>query len=103
MSPKKTREGFLGGLLGAQLGALIAHFWYLPEIPLVHAMVLALACGIFGQLGDLSESLIKRATAIKDSGSLIPGHGGILDRVDALLITSALVHGYASWVGAPGS
>jgi phosphatidate cytidylyltransferase len=65
-------------------------------------MILALACGVLGQLGDLSESLIKRATSIKDSGSLIPGHGGILDRVDALLITRALVYGYATWVAAPG-
>src|SRR5690606_31214148 len=95
----KTREGFLGGLAGAQVGALTAHFWYLPEIPLAHAVGLALACGIFGQLGDLSESLLKRSTAIKDSGSLIPGHAGILDRVDALLVTSALVYGYASWLG----
>lgn len=99
VSPKKTREGFFGGLAGALVGALTAHFWYLPEIPLVHAVSLALMCGIFGQLGDLSESLIKRSTAIKDSGSLIPGHGGILDRVDALLVTSALVYGYAAWFG----
>jgi len=99
LSPKKTREGFVGALLGAVVGALLAHFWYLPEIPLLHALGLALAAGALGQLGDLAESLLKRATAIKDSGTIVPGHGGMMDRIDALLIASVLVYGYCAWRG----
>jgi phosphatidate cytidylyltransferase len=99
VSPKKTREGFFGSLVGSCVGALLAHFWYLPSIPLLHALALALVGGALGQLGDLVESLIKRSTGIKDSGTLVPGHGGILDRVDALLIVSPLVYLYTVWVG----
>jgi phosphatidate cytidylyltransferase len=85
VSPKKTVEGALGGLAGSVLGALFAHFVYLPAIPLAHAIPLALVAGAFGQAGDLAESLVKRSTGVKDSGAIVPGHGGILDRVDALL------------------
>jgi phosphatidate cytidylyltransferase len=99
VSPKKTREGFVGSLLGACFGAGLAHFWYLPAIPLAHALGLALFSGALGQLGDLVESLVKRSTGVKDSGALVPGHGGILDRVDALLIVSPIVHMYTQWLG----
>ncbi len=98
VSPKKTWEGFAGALLGAVLGAMLAHFWYLPEIPLAHAIPLALVAGILGQLGDLAESLLKRSTSVKDSGSIIPGHGGLLDRVDALLFASTIVYVYTLWL-----
>jgi phosphatidate cytidylyltransferase len=97
VSPKKTWEGFFGALGGALFGALLAHYWYLPSIPLEHALPLALVAGTLGQLGDLAESLIKRATAHKDSGNIIPGHGGMLDRIDALLIVSPVVYLYALW------
>lgn len=97
VSPKKTREGFVGSLLGSALGALLAHFWYLREIPLVPALLLAVIGGALGQMGDLVESLLKRSTGIKDSGSLLPGHGGILDRIDALLIVAPLVYLYTLW------
>jgi phosphatidate cytidylyltransferase len=97
VSPKKTWEGFFGAIAGAVLGANLAHFWYLPSIPLGHAIVLAVVAGTLGQLGDLAESLIKRATEIKDSGTLIPGHGGMLDRIDALLVASPIVYLYALW------
>lgn len=100
VSPKKTREGFIGSLLGSMAGALMAHFWYLPSIPLGHALALALVAGALGQLGDLVESLLKRSTGIKDSGALVPGHGGILDRIDALLVVSPIVYAYTRWVGA---
>ena len=98
VSPKKTVEGFFGSLLGACAGALLAHFWYLPTLPLAHAIPLAVVAGGLGQLGDLVESLIKRSTGIKDSGWIVPGHGGILDRIDALLIVSPLVYLYTLWV-----
>jgi phosphatidate cytidylyltransferase len=97
VSPKKTVEGFFGSLLGASAGALLAHFWYLPSLPLSHALALAVVAGGLGQLGDLVESLIKRSTGIKDSGWIVPGHGGLLDRIDALLIVSPILYLYTLW------
>jgi len=61
--------------------------------------VLGLICGAFGQFGDLVESLLKRSTGIKDSGSIVPGHGGMLDRIDALIVVSPIVYLYVLWVG----
>jgi phosphatidate cytidylyltransferase len=98
VSPKKTREGFVGSLGGSAVGALLAHFWYLPSIPLAHALGLAIVAGALGQAGDLVESLLKRSTGVKDSGALVPGHGGILDRVDALLVVSPIILAYTQWV-----
>lgn len=100
VSPKKTREGLVGVVLGALVAGAIAHFWYLPEIPLWHVLVLSAVAGVLGQLGDLVESLFKRATGIKDSGRIVPGHGGLLDRIDAVLIVGPAVYIYAIWFGA---
>jgi len=97
VSPKKTIAGLYGALGGACLAALLAHFVYLPDFPLDEGLPLALAAGLLGQLGDLGESLLKRSTGIKDSGGIVPGHGGMLDRLDALFITSALVYAYCLW------
>lgn len=99
VSPKKTRAGFVGALVGAEVGAIAGHFWYLRSIPLGHALALGLICGAFGQFGDLVESLLKRSTGIKDSGSIVPGHGGMLDRIDALIVVSPIVYLYVLWVG----
>jgi phosphatidate cytidylyltransferase len=99
VSPKKTVEGAIGGLAGSVLGALTASLWYLPRVPLLHSIPLAIVAGILGQAGDLSESLVKRSVGVKDSGAIVPGHGGILDRVDALLMTSVTVYLYAIWFG----
>jgi len=98
VSPKKTVEGAIGGLAGSAIGATLAHFWFLPSIPLSHALPLSIVAGALGQAGDLGESLIKRATGVKDSGQIVPGHGGILDRVDALLLTSTVVYLYTLFV-----
>jgi phosphatidate cytidylyltransferase len=98
VSPKKTIEGSIGGLFGSVLGALCAHFWYLPSIPLAHAIPLALVAGAIGQAGDLGESLIKRSTGVKDSGAIVPGHGGVLDRVDALIFSVVAVYLYTLWL-----
>jgi phosphatidate cytidylyltransferase len=102
VSPKKTRAGFVGALLGAELGGLLGHFFYLRSIPLTHVVPLALVAGALGQAGDLVESLLKRSTGIKDSGSIVPGHGGMLDRIDALIIVAPVVYLYILWVGVGG-
>lgn len=98
VSPKKTVEGAIGGIGGAIVGALLAHFLYLKSLPLGHAVGLAVVAGAIGQAGDLGESLLKRSFGVKDSGGIIPGHGGLLDRVDALLFTSALSYLYLRFV-----
>jgi phosphatidate cytidylyltransferase len=94
VSPKKTVEGAIGGLVGAVIGALMASLGYLREIPLSHTLPLAIFAGALGEAGDLGESLIKRSMGVKDSGAIVPGHGGILDRADALIFTSIAVYGY---------
>ena len=76
---------------------MLAHFWYLPGISLAEGVPLALVAGALGQVGDLGESLVKRSTGVKDSGAIVPGHGGILDRVDALLFSSTVVYLHALW------
>jgi len=98
VSPQKTQAGFVGALVGAVLAALAAHYWFLPRLPLPSGLVLAVVAGALGQLGDLSESLLKRSTGNKDSGRVLPGHGGLLDRIDALLIVSPIVYAYAIWI-----
>jgi phosphatidate cytidylyltransferase len=99
VSPKKTRAGFVGALVGASVGAVLASLWYLPALPLSHALPLGLFAGALGQMGDLVESLLKRSTGIKDSGGIVPGHGGMLDRIDALIVVSPIVYLYASITG----
>jgi phosphatidate cytidylyltransferase len=98
VSPKKTVEGSIGGLAGSVFGALLAALWFLPELPLSHGIPLALVASIFGQAGDLGESVLKRSTGVKDSGAIVPGHGGILDRVDALMLTSTVTFLYTLWL-----
>jgi phosphatidate cytidylyltransferase len=97
ISPKKTRAGFVGSLVGSSAGSALCSLWLVPALPLWHALGLAVFAGALGQLGDLVESLLKRSTGIKDSGSIVPGHGGILDRVDALLFVSPVVYLYTLW------
>jgi len=98
LSPRKTIEGAIGGLLAA-LGAGIAvqHFLF-PDLPLLHAAIVSFLLGIFGQLGDLSESMLKRAAGAKDSSNLIPGHGGAMDRMDSLLFAFPILYFYLSFL-----
>jgi phosphatidate cytidylyltransferase len=98
VSPKKTVEGAIGGLGGSVAGALLGSFGYLSSLPVSHAIALGLVGGALGQAGDLGESLLKRSVGVKDSGGIVPGHGGILDRVDALLVTGTLAYLYVLFV-----
>ncbi|NBO63932.1 MAG: phosphatidate cytidylyltransferase [Acidobacteria bacterium] len=95
ISPGKTWEGVVGGLAGNILAALIAHFTFFPELPVLHGVPLALVMGFLGITGDLVESLIKRGASAKDAGHLIPGHGGLLDRLDSMLFNAPVVYYYS--------
>ncbi len=94
ISPAKTVEGAIGGLLGNLLAALIAHLTFFPELPLKHVAPLSLAMGVAGILGDLCESMLKRGAQTKDASQLIPGHGGLLDRLDSMLFNAPLLYFY---------
>ena len=92
VSPGKTIEGFLGGMAGALLGGFLTKILFLPDLGWLLSLALFPLAGAIGPLGDLFESALKRASGIKDSGNLIPGHGGILDRIDALLFVAPLFY-----------
>lgn len=94
VSPNKTWEGFFGGLASSILACAIASF-FLP-LGWGDVIVLGGVAGLVGPLGDLSESLIKRAYGVKDSGQIIPGHGGLFDRIDALLFVAPWTLAYLS-------
>ena len=94
VSPKKSWEGAAGGLVAAVAGGLVAHLWFYRSLPLVHAVILGLLLGSMGILGDLAESMLKRATGNKDSSALLPGHGGVLDRVDSLIFSAPVLYYY---------
>ena len=85
ISPNKSVEGAIGGLAGSVLGALIFKFGFFPQVDILMVVFLAVVLSVLGQLGDLFESMLKRSCQVKDSGSIIPGHGGVLDRLDSLL------------------
>jgi phosphatidate cytidylyltransferase len=94
ISPGKTLEGSLGGLLGGVLGALTVWWAGLPNVPAWHAGLLGFVVSVLGQMGDLLESLLKRWAGVKDSGTLFPGHGGMLDRLDSLLFGAPVLYYY---------
>ena len=94
LSPKKTIEGFVGSLLVAPIMAWVGHLWFLPMVTPLDCLILGLLLTVLGVVGDLSESALKRHAGVKDSGSLIPGHGGIFDRVDSLLLSVPALYYY---------
>ncbi len=94
VSPKKTVEGGLGGIVTSLLAAAVMHFTYFTEFPLMHALIAAAILSVTGVIGDLTESLWKRSAAVKDSGTLIPGHGGFLDRTDSILFSAPILYSY---------
>ena len=94
ISPKKTVEGSIGGTVASVLGAIA--IGYFINLPVIHSVIAGLMLSAFAQLGDLIESMIKRDVGVKDSGSLLPGHGGILDRADSYIFTGAVAYYYFS-------
>jgi phosphatidate cytidylyltransferase len=94
ISPKKTVEGLAGGIAASILTAVIIHFTFFESFPLLHAIIAGVILSTAGVVGDLAESMWKRSAAVKDSGTLIPGHGGFLDRFDSIFFTAPILYTY---------
>jgi phosphatidate cytidylyltransferase len=94
ISPAKTVEGALGGLAGGVGILLLGHATLTPTLTIADCLAIGIPAAVLGPMGDLVESLLKRAAGVKDSGRLLPGHGGMLDRVDALLFVAAWAYVY---------
>src|ERR1051325_2354731 len=95
ISPGKTWEGVFGGLIAALASGTVAHFWFFRELPLKWTLPLAAVMMVLGVLGDLTESALKRSAGAKDAAKLLPGHGGVLDRLDSLLFNAPLLYYFA--------
>ena len=95
ISPGKTWEGAIGGILAALAMATLSHFWFFRELPLRYILPLAAVMTIVGIFGDLAESALKRGAGAKDAANILPGHGGLLDRLDSLLFNAPLIYYFA--------
>lgn len=102
VSPKKTWAGAFGGLAASALSGAVVKLLVMPDMPWVDVFALAIPGAALGQMGDLVESMIKRSTGVKDSGAILPGHGGMLDRVDAVLFLAPYVYVYLIVRGSVG-
>ncbi|MFH0798964.1 MAG: phosphatidate cytidylyltransferase [Pseudomonadota bacterium] len=98
VSPNKTVEGFVGALVGSLVGTFLVRWLVLPQIAWQFALGLALVIWIISPMGDLIESMLKRSAGVKDSGSIIPGHGGVLDRLDALIFSGPAAYVFVKYV-----
>jgi phosphatidate cytidylyltransferase len=98
ISPNKTVEGLLGGLILAVAAALVARAWFLPSFSVADCVAIGLLLTMAGALGDLTESVLKRSAGVKDSGTVIPAHGGMLDRLDSLLFAAPAFYYYVTLV-----
>ena len=98
VSPNKTWEGFAGALIGSLAGVFLIRWLLLPNLELVHTVGLALIIWITSPIGDLVESMFKRSCGVKDSGTIVPGHGGVLDRLDALIFTGPAAFAYIKYL-----
>lgn len=94
LSPMKTIEGAVAGLIFSILGALACRYFFVEQISTMHALFVGALVGVAGQIGDLCESLLKRSANVKDSGNILPGHGGMLDRLDSLLFGAPAMYYY---------
>ena len=97
VSPNKTWEGAFAGFLFSIVAAVICKLTFLREMSFIDAIVVGALIGVIGQIGDLCESIVKRAAKAKDSGGIIPGHGGMLDRLDSLLFGAPAMYYYISF------
>src|SRR5215210_2099014 len=95
ISPGKTWEGAIGGVVAALAMGALAHFWFFRELPLKYILPLAVIMTLVGIFGDLAESALKRSAGAKDAANILPGHGGILDRLDSLLFNAPLIYYFA--------
>ncbi len=95
VSPGKTWEGAVGGMLASLMLATLAHYWFFPELELKAALPLAALMNVLGVVGDLTESALKRGANAKDAANILPGHGGLLDRLDSLLFNAPLLYYFA--------
>ncbi|MDQ3918762.1 MAG: phosphatidate cytidylyltransferase [Acidobacteriota bacterium] len=95
ISPGKTWEGAVGGMAASLLAAALAHYWFFPELPLRAALPLAAVMNVLGVVGDLTESALKRGAKAKDAAQILPGHGGLLDRLDSLLFNAPVIYYFA--------
>ncbi|MEO8040980.1 MAG: phosphatidate cytidylyltransferase [Acidobacteriota bacterium] len=95
ISPGKTIEGLIGGLVAAAAFAALATFWFFPDLPYKFSIPLAIVMAGVGVLGDLAESAMKRGSKTKDAASILPGHGGLLDRLDSLLLNAPILYYFA--------
>lgn len=98
VSPNKTWEGSIFGFIFSLITMLAFHFFWLEEIAIHHLLVIGAVCGIFGQIGDLAESLLKRDAGEKDSSHILPGHGGFLDRFDSLFFSAPIAYFYLKYI-----
>jgi phosphatidate cytidylyltransferase len=101
VSPAKTVEGSVGGLVASVLAAVASKYIFFPELPIPDAVALGAGMGALGQIGDLCESLLKRGADVKDAASILPGHGGFLDRLDSMLLNAPAFYYYVVYVLAP--
>jgi phosphatidate cytidylyltransferase len=95
ISPGKTWEGAVAGMLASLLLAAVAHYWFFVELPTKFALPLAALMNVISVIGDLTESALKRSAGAKDTASILPGHGGVLDRVDSLLFNAPVIYYFA--------
>ena len=95
ISPGKTWEGLIGGLIAAAAFAALATYWFFPELPYQFSIPLAIVLAAVGVVGDLAESAMKRGSSTKDAASILPGHGGLLDRLDSLLFGAPILYYFA--------